>query len=137
MCSSDLAAAQAASAKAAPAPKADTKADPKGGPLDMDAYALDARVALSPGRVPLGGRQHVDLAPAGKGGNEVNVRARGGEGMVVDMVQVVLGSLNVNVGGQPGSKDAKNVQADGAKVKDAHVEAGDGKTAGQIGRAHV
>ena len=95
------------------------------GPLDLDQAELDARVKLSAGRVPLGGRQHVDLAQAGPGGNTVNIRARGGEDMVVDMAQVVLGSLNVQTG-------QKKVKAQGAQVDDAKVQVGTGKNAGKF-----
>jgi hypothetical protein len=92
----------------------------------MDQAELDARVKLSAGRVPLGGRQHVDIGQAGKGGNTINVRARGGEDMVVDMTQVVLGSLNVQAG------KGKKVKADGAKVDDAKVQVGTGTNAGKF-----
>ena len=115
------------STHAAPAnktPAAKTPAKDQG-PLDMEHANVDARVALSAGRVPLGGKQHIDLAQAKKGGNEINVRSRGGEGMVVDMVQVVLGSMNVQVG-------KKKVEADGAEMNDAQIKMGDGKTAGQF-----
>lgn len=98
----------------------------KPGPIDMDQAELDARVKLSAGRVPLGGRQHVDIGQAGKGGNTINVRARGGEDMVVDMTQVVLGSLNVQAG------KGKKVKADGAKVDDAKVQVGTGTNAGKF-----
>lgn len=98
----------------------------KQSPLDMDQAELDARVKLSAGRVPLGGRQHVDIGQAGKGGNTINVRARGGEDMVVDMTQVVLGSLNVQAG------KGKKVKADGAQVDDAKVQVGTGSNAGKF-----
>ena len=92
-------------------------------PLDMSGYAVDARVALSPGQVDLGDRQHVEVARAGKGGNELNVRGRGGEALVIDMLQVVLGSMNLQVGG-------KKVESDSTQLSEAQVKvAEDGQRA--------
>jgi hypothetical protein len=87
--------------------------------VDLRGHALDARVALSAGKADLGHGQHVTFGQAGAGGNTVNVRSRGGEEMVVDMVQVVLGSLNLEVG----REKPKTVQAKGAQVQQAQAPA--------------
>lgn len=101
---------------------AQTQAAAKANPVDMSGHTLDARVALSAGKADLGHGQHVTIGQAGQGGNTVNVRSRGGEEMVVDMVQVVLGSLNLQVG----QEKPKTVQAKGAQVQQAQVRVAEG-----------
>ncbi|MCB9537188.1 MAG: hypothetical protein H6704_13125 [Myxococcales bacterium] len=87
-------------------------------PIDMDRYALDARVQLSPGEIDLGGKQHVEVARGAPGANQMNVRGRGGEDLVFDMVNLVLGSMNLQVG-------EKKFEADGAEVKQAQLNVGE------------
>lgn len=87
-------------------------------PLDMDHYRADARVQLSPGEIDLGGKQHVEVARGAPGANELNVRGRGGEDLVFDMVNLVLGSMSLQVG-------QKKFEADGAEVQKAQLNVGE------------
>ena len=112
----------AATRRAANQSRSPARDAPKPNPVDLRGHALDARVALSAGKADLGHGQHVTFGQAGAGGNTVNVRSRGGEEMVVDMVQVVLGSLNLEVG----REKPKTVQAKGAQVQQAQVRVAEG-----------
>jgi len=101
--------------------------------FQLDKHQADARLKLSPGEIRVG-EQGFNLKDGGKESNEIEMRARGGEGIVLRMVNLLMGSLNLQVGD-------KSLRGESGQVQDAQIKLDNSgaisKLEGKIGSIHA